>query len=43
MTEGSGSVATLLSGGVDLGAVTTFAVLAGLTVTAYSAGSPWGN
>lgn len=41
---GSGRrVATLLSGGIDSGAVTTLAVLAGLEVTAYSAGSPWGN
>lgn len=43
ITEGAKSVATLLSGGIDSGAVTTFAVLAGLKVTAYSAGSPWGN
>lgn len=43
LTFGEKSVATLLSGGIDSGAVTTFAVLAGLNVTAYSAGSPWGN
>ena len=43
ITEGAESVATLLSGGIDSGAVTTFAALAGLKVTAYSAGSPWGN
>jgi asparagine synthetase B (glutamine-hydrolysing) len=36
-------IVTLLSGGIDSGAVTTFAVLVGLDVTAYSAGSPWGN
>jgi asparagine synthetase B (glutamine-hydrolysing) len=36
-------IATLLSGGIDSGAVTTFAVLVGPDVTAYSAGSPWGN
>jgi asparagine synthetase B (glutamine-hydrolysing) len=36
-------VATLLSGGINSGAVTTFASLSGLTVTAYSAGTPWGN
>lgn len=44
MTQnGDGSVATLLSGGIDSGAVTAFAVLSGLKVTAYSAGTPWGN
>ncbi|KAJ5312431.1 hypothetical protein PENANT_c027G06653 [Penicillium antarcticum] len=42
-TQGETEVATLLSGGIDSGAVTTFAVLSGLKVTAYSAGSPWGN
>ncbi|KAI1840870.1 hypothetical protein JX266_012952 [Neoarthrinium moseri] len=36
-------IATLLSGGIDSGAVTTFAVRSGVKVTAYSAGSPWGN
>ncbi|MEE6258688.1 asparagine synthase C-terminal domain-containing protein [Plantactinospora sonchi] len=36
-------VATLLSGGIDSGAVTTLARRAGLPVVAYSAGSPWGN
>ncbi|TDZ35563.1 Carboxymethylproline synthase [Colletotrichum spinosum] len=41
--NGDGSVATLLSGGIDSGAVTAFAVLSGLEVTAYSAGTPWGN
>lgn len=44
LTGGSGGhVATMLSGGIDSGAVTTLAVLAGLKVTAYSAGTPWGN
>ncbi|KAA8575940.1 hypothetical protein EYC84_006105 [Monilinia fructicola] len=43
MTEGVESVACLLSGGIDSGAVTAFAVRQGLKVTAYSAGSPWGN
>lgn len=43
LTGGTGHVATMLSGGIDPGAVTTLAVLAGLKVTAYSAGSPWGN
>ncbi|KAJ5496535.1 Carboxymethylproline synthase [Penicillium fimorum] len=43
LTQGETEVASLLSGGIDSGAVTTFAVLSGLKVTAYSAGSPWGN
>lgn len=43
MTEGEDSIATLLSGGIDSAAVTTLVVRAGLKVTAYSAGSPWGN
>ncbi|KAF5027839.1 hypothetical protein F66182_66 [Fusarium sp. NRRL 66182] len=43
VTTPDGEVASLLSGGIDSGAVTTFAVRAGLKVTAYSAGSPWGN
>jgi len=43
LTAGDREVATLLSGGIDSGAVTTFAVMSGLKVTAYSAGSPWGN
>ncbi|KAF3811045.1 hypothetical protein GCG54_00010381 [Colletotrichum gloeosporioides] len=43
ITESDKEVASLLSGGIDSGAVTTFAVRAGLKVTAYSAGSPWGN
>lgn len=42
-TRGDTAVATLLSGGIDSGAVTTLAVRAGLAVTAYSAGSPWGD
>jgi carboxymethylproline synthase len=41
--DGPVQIATLLSGGIDSGAVTAFAALAGLEVTAYSAGSPWGN
>lgn len=43
LTGGSGRVANMLSGGIDSGAVTTLAVLAGPEVTAYNAGSPWGN
>ena len=43
MADRSQPVATLLSGGVDSGAVTAFACLSGLAVTAYSAGTPWGN
>ena len=43
VTEGETEVATLLSGGIDSGAVTTLAVRIGKRVTAYSAGSPWGN
>lgn len=43
ITKDEGEVAILLSGGIDSGAVTTFAVRAGKKVTAYSAGSPWGN
>ncbi|KAG8165554.1 hypothetical protein KVR01_004106 [Diaporthe batatas] len=43
ITKDESEVATLLSGGIDSGAVTTFAVRAGKKVTAYSAGSPWGN
>jgi hypothetical protein len=43
ITKDDREVATLLSGGIDSGAVTTFAVLSGKKVTAYSAGSPWGN
>ncbi|KPM44135.1 hypothetical protein AK830_g2478 [Neonectria ditissima] len=43
LTKGETSIATLLSGGIDSGAITTFAVRAGLNVTAYSVGSTWGN
>lgn len=43
ITKGETTVAALLSGGIDSGAVTTLAVRAGLKVTAYSAGSPWGD
>jgi len=43
LTEDETEIATLLSGGIDSGAVTTLAVRAGKRVTAYSAGSPWGN
>ena len=43
LTKGDKHIATLLSGGIDSGAVATFASKAGLKVTAYSAGSPWGD
>lgn len=42
-TDPETGIACLLSGGIDSGAAATFAVRAGLKVTAYSAGSPWGN
>jgi asparagine synthetase B (glutamine-hydrolysing) len=40
--EGTG-YATLLSGGIDSGTVTYLAAEAGLSVTPYSVGTPWGD
>ncbi|MDI1463745.1 asparagine synthase-related protein [Catellatospora sp. KI3] len=42
-TDPGAPVATMLSEGIDSGAVTTLAHRAGLRVTAYSAGTPWGD
>ncbi|MGP3969797.1 asparagine synthase-related protein [Streptomyces sp. 6N223] len=39
----SANCATLLSGGIDSGTVTTLTARQGRTVTAYSVGTPWGD
>lgn len=42
-TPGDAPYATLLSGGIDSGIVTYLATTAGLPVTPFSVGTPWGD